>query len=53
MRASKEIRSWINRLRSKHARKNGVIPVAHFDNPKMEAKENSNKRLSKNTEGDA
>lgn len=38
MRAAKEIRKWVNRMRSKLGRGNGVVPGYAFDNPEMERK---------------
>lgn len=38
MRGPREIRRWINRLRAKHGRKNGVVPGCCFDNPEAERK---------------
>jgi len=44
MKAPKEIRQWINRIRRKHGHKNGVVDRASFDNTDMEKKRNENKR---------
>lgn len=38
MRGPKEIRRWINRLRSRFGRKNGVVSGALFDSPEHERK---------------
>lgn len=44
MHAPKEIRKWINWMRSRYGKKNGVIKGWFFDNPYMEVKWENSKR---------
>lgn len=38
MRAAREIRRWISKMRKRYGKKNGVIPVGILDNHLMERK---------------
>jgi hypothetical protein len=44
MHAPKEIRNWVNRMRKKFGKKNGVINGFFFDCPYMELKWNRSKK---------
>jgi len=46
MKASTEYRAWVNWMRSKWGKKNGVIKGWFFDCPSMELKAANNKRLN-------
>lgn len=46
MKASKEIKAWINRLRKRGKKKNGVIPGFMFDNPEYERKSVKDKKIA-------
>lgn len=45
MKASREIRNWVSRLRRRFAGRNGVIPGFAFDNPDMKRKRANSKRI--------
>jgi hypothetical protein len=45
MKASKEIRAWINRLRKRSGKKNGVVPGFLFDLPQYEIKAAKSKHI--------
>jgi hypothetical protein len=47
MKASKEYKLWINKIRSVYSSKNGVIRSCFLDNPRMEKKRNNDKKLPK------
>lgn len=48
MKAPKEYRRWVNRMRSAYAKPNGVIQSWFFDCPTMEVKlENSKKNYNR------
>jgi hypothetical protein len=38
MRASREYRRWVNRLRKRRGRRNGTVYSGLFDHPEMERK---------------
>jgi hypothetical protein len=44
MKASKEIRKWVNWMRKKYGKKNGVIRGFYFDQPDMERKDVKSKK---------
>lgn len=46
MKAPREYRNWVNRLRSKRGKANGVIRGCWLDNPWMEKKWFTSKRAS-------
>lgn len=45
MKAPREYRNWLNRLRRKHGKANGVVRGCLLDNPWMESKLATSKRL--------
>lgn len=45
MKAPREYRNWLNRMRRKHGKTNGVISGGLLDNPWMESKLATSKRL--------
>lgn len=48
MKGPKEIRHWINRLRQRHGKRNGVVSRGYFDYPSFEIKwANSRKQRSR------
>ena len=46
MRASKEYRRWVNKLRKLRGKKNGVIRGCYLDQPEMDLKLKSGKRVT-------
>lgn len=38
MQANREYRNWINRMRKRYGKKNGVLSSSHLDDPEMEKK---------------
>lgn len=36
MKATREVRQWVNRVRRRVGKKNGVVPGGYFDDPKMD-----------------
>lgn len=44
MKASKEVRQWVNNRRSHNGKKNGVVPWL-WDAPNMEVKDSNSKKL--------
>lgn len=52
MKAPREIKRWINRLRKKYGKKNGVVSSALFDSPEYEIKlDKSKKNYKRNQKG--
>lgn len=51
MKAIKEVRKWINRMREKYGRKNGNFSSFIWDNPYLERKQATNKRLKDKSHG--
>lgn len=45
MKGAREYRDWIKRLRMRYGKKNGGICIGLLDNPWMERKHATNKRL--------
>jgi hypothetical protein len=43
MKASKSLRNWINKQRSKFGKKNGNLPKHWFDHPSFEVSDDKNK----------
>lgn len=52
MKAPKEYRSWVNWMKKKFGKKNGVVRGFYFDCPRMEIKlENSKRNYSRKQRG--
>ena len=51
MKAPREYKNWINFLRKKFGKKNGVVDTCLFDSPKMERKLNNDKKYQKPKKG--
>ena len=51
MKAPREYKNWVNFLRKKFGKKNGVVDTCLFDSPKMERKLNNDKKYQKPKKG--
>ena len=50
---TREYRRWLNRLRAKFGKRNGVIRGALLDSPKMDRKMLNGKKLQRDRRGNA